>query len=207
MMEKEYHLPDAQLLKDNYSSSGILVWVPELFCIVLGQSNKPGESINIEQVKKDNIPVYKRPSGGEAVILSPNTLVISFLKRDEALRSPKRYFGIYNEIIIKALDSLGVKGLAQNGISDVCLRDKKVMGSSIYRNKDLLLYQAVLNISESVLSLEKYLKHPPREPQYRNKRSHKNFVTSLTAQGYHLSAEKIKKSILSNIFLQSSSKK
>ena len=197
-MEKEYHLPDAQLLKDNYSSSGILVWVPELFCIVLGQSNNSRESINIEQVKKDNIPVYKRPSGGEAVILSPNTLVISFLKRDEPLRSPKRYFGIYNEIIIKALHSLGIQGLAQKGISDVCLKDKKVLGSSIYRNKNVLLYQAVLNISEPVLSLEKYLKHPPREPHYRDKRSHKDFVTSLTAQGYRLSAEKIKKAILSN---------
>lgn len=198
MMEKEYDLPDAQLLTDNYSGSGTLVWVPEFFCIVLGQSNKPEESIDIKQVKKDNIPVYKRPSGGEAVILSPNTLAISFLKRDEPLRSPKRYFGMYNEIIIKALHNLGVKGLAQKGISDICIRDKKVLGSSIYRNKDVLLYQAVLNISEPVLSLEKYLKHPPREPHYRNKRSHKDFVTSLTAQGYRLSAEKIKKAILSN---------
>ena len=109
------------------------------------------------------------------------------------MRSPKRYFEMYNEIIIKALHSLGIKGLAQKGISDVCLRDKKVLGSSIYRNKDVLLYQAVLNISESVFSLEKYLKHPPREPNYRDKRSHKDFVTSLTAQGYHLSAEEIKK--------------
>jgi len=201
MMEKAYDLPDAQLLTDNYSGSGIIAWIPEFFCIVLGQSNKLEESINIEQVGKDNILVYKRPSGGEAVILSPNTLAISFLKRDEPLRSPKRYFEMYNEIIIKALGSLGVQGLVQNGISDICIRDKKVLGSSIYRNKHVLLYQAVLNISEPVLSLEKYLKHPPREPGYRNKRTHKDFVTSLVAQGYHLSAEEIKKAILSNVFL------
>jgi lipoate-protein ligase A len=198
MKEKEYDLPDARLLTDNYPGSGVLVWVPGFFCIVLGQSNKPEESINIEQVKKDNIPVYKRPSGGEAVILSPHTLAISFLKRDEPLRSPRHYFEMYNKMVIKALRSLGIQNLAQKGISDICIRDKKVLGSSIYRNKNVLLYQAVLNISEPVLSLEKYLKHPPREPHYRDKRSHKDFVTSLTAQGYHLSAEKIKKAILSN---------
>ena len=114
------------------------------------------------------------------------------------LRSPKRYFEMYNEMIIKALRSLGVQGLVQKGISDICIRDKKVLGSSIYRNKHVLLYQAVLNISEPVISLEKYLKHPPREPGYRDRRAHRDFVTSLTAQGYHLSANEIKKAILFN---------
>lgn len=197
-MEKAYDFPDTRLLTGNYPGSGICVWVPGFFCIVLGQSNKVEESVNIKQVKKDNIPVYKRPSGGEAVILSPHTLAISFLKRDAPLRSPKRYFEMFNEIIIKSLRRLGVQCLVQNGISDICIGDKKVLGSSIYRNKHVLLYQAVLNISEPVVSLEKYLKHPPREPGYRDKRAHRDFVTSLTAQGYHLSAEEIKKAILSN---------
>jgi len=190
---REYDLPDAELLNDNYAGPGVLVWVPDFFCIVLGQSNDPVASIVIDGVKKDNIPVYKRPSGGETVVLSANTLVISLVKKNEPLRSPKRYFSYFNGEIIHALSSLGVQDLAQRGISDICLGNKKILGSSIYRNKDTLFYHAVLNISEPVLNMEKYLKHPSREPGYREKRSHKDFVTSLTSRGYQLKAEDIKR--------------
>ena len=116
---REYDLPDAELLKDNYAGPGMLVWVPDFFCIVLGQSNDPGGSIDIEGVKKDNIPVYKRPSGGETVVLSANTLVISLVKKNEPLRSPKGYFNSINGKVIQALSSLGVQDLAQQGISDI----------------------------------------------------------------------------------------
>lgn len=192
---KDYDLPDAELLTGNGNGSDPVVWVPKRFCIVLGQSNEPGESIHTAVVEEENIPVYKRPSGGETVILSPNTLVMSFVKRNEPLRSPKRYFALFNGKIIDALAGLGVKDLGQRGISDICIGEKKILGSSIYRNKDILLYHAVLNISEPVSNIEKYLKHPSREPGYRAGRSHSDFVTSLAAEGYALNAEDIKKAI------------
>ena len=193
---REYDLPDAQLLKDNYSGPDILVWTPEFFCIVLGQSSKPEKSIVAERVKEGNIPVYQRPSGGETVILSPHTLVIALIKRKEPLRSPKHVFNRFNEKIINALHGLGVKDLSQKGISDICIADKKILGSSIYRNKNILFYHGVLNISEKAANMEKYLKHPPREPGYRKKRSHEDFVTSLAVQGYSLKAGDIRKAIL-----------
>jgi lipoate-protein ligase A len=190
---KKYDLPDAELLTGNGTDP--IVWVPERFCIVLGQSNEPGESIHTAVAEEENIPVYKRPSGGETVILSPNTLVMSFVKRNEPLRSPKRFFSLFNGTIIDSLTSLGVKGLGQKGISDICIGEKKILGSSIYRNKNLLLYHAVLNISEPVSNMEKYLKHPSREPDYRAGRSHADFVTSLAAEGYVLSVEAIRAAI------------
>jgi lipoate-protein ligase A len=192
---KEYDLQDNVLLTGGQDVSPIMVWVPEFVCIILGQSNSPESSLHQEEVLKDDIPVYKRPSGGETVILSPNTLVISILKRNIPLRSPKRYFETFNEKIIDALHNLGVQGLRKRGISDICIGDKKILGSSIYRNKDLLLYHAVLNVSESMDRMERYLKHPVREPDYRRRRSHRMFVTSLALQGYNLSPESIKQSI------------
>ena len=190
---KEYDFPDAELLAGNGKDS--VVWVPEHFCIVLGQSNEPGKSIHTAAAEEENVPIYKRPSGGETVIISPNTLVMSFVKRNEPLRSPKRFFSLFNGKIIDALVDLGIKNLGQKGISDICIGEKKILGSSIYRNKDLLLYHAVLNISEPVSNMEKYLKHPSREPDYRAGRSHSDFVTSLSAEGYSLSAEEIKSAI------------
>jgi len=199
MVIKPYDLADAGLLEDNTSTYRYMVWQPGFLCIVLGQSNQLDQSVYVERATADNVPVYKRPSGGETVVLSPGTLVVSILKRGDGLRSPKIYFNAYNEKIIKALGGLGVKNLSLNGISDVCIGNQKILGSSIYRNKDRVLYHGVLNRAESVDVIERYLEHPLREPEYRDGRSHKDFVTSLTQQGYQFTGEEIRCALLEAI--------
>jgi lipoate-protein ligase A len=200
MVVRAYDLQDAELLTDNSSKYRCMVWEPAFLAVVLGQSNSIEDSVHIEAVKEDGVPVYKRPSGGESVVLSSKTLVISILKRGEQFRSPRLYFQSYNETVVAVLASLGVGGLGMDGISDICIGNKKILGSSIYRNKDLVLYHAVLNLSESVDVIERYLKHPKREPEYRSGRSHKHFVTSLTEQGYNLNPNDIITSLNKSFF-------
>jgi lipoate-protein ligase A len=105
------------------------------------------------------------------------------------------YFSLYNGKIIAALRNLGVDDLFQKGISDICIHNKKIAGSSIYRTKDALLFHSVLNVSEPVITIEKYLKYPAREPDYRESRPHRDFVTSLHHEGYRLEAGQIKSAI------------
>jgi len=195
---KPYDLPDAELLTGNSSVFQVKVWEPAFLCIVLGQSNHLENSIIIENVQKDGIPVYKRPSGGETVVLSAKMSVISIVKPEKVLKSPRVYFNDYNGKIIRALKTLGIKSLSLKGISDICLGKQKILGSSIYRNKDMVFYHAVLNRAESVELLERYLRHPPREPEYRGGRSHKDFVTSLHAEGYYSTPQEIHKSLTNN---------
>lgn len=192
---KEYDLPDKELMMENVSSYRYMVWKPGFAAVVLGQSNDLETSLYVENILKDGIPVYKRPSGGESVVLSPRMLVISILKRGDKFRAPGLYFRAYNEKIINALESLGIVNLGVDGISDICIGDKKVLGSSIYRNKDFVFYHGVLNVSEGVGILERYLKHPQREPGYRKGRIHSEFVTSLEEEGYHPGIEKIQRAI------------
>jgi lipoate-protein ligase A len=194
-----YDLPDAELLEDNTSTYRFMVWEPGVLCIVLGQSNQPDQSVYVERAAAEGVPVYKRASGGETVVLSPGTLVVSILKRGDGLRSPRLYFNAYNEKIIQALRGLGVKNLSANGISDICIDNQKILGSSIYRNKDRVLYHGVLNRAESVDIIERYLKHPLREPEYRDGRSHKDFVTSLAQQGYKFTGEEIRRVLIEEL--------
>lgn len=196
---KPYDLPDAELLEDNISSYRYMVWEPGFLCIVLGQSNQLDQSVYIEQAEVDNVPVYQRPSGGETVVLSPGTLVVSILKQVDGLRSPRQYFNAYNEKIMQALRGLGIKNLSSNGISDICIGNQKILGSSIYRNKDRVFYHGVLNRAESVEIIERYLEHPIREPEYRDGRSHRDFVTSLAQQGYQFTGEKIRGVLLEEL--------
>ncbi|MCP5049664.1 MAG: hypothetical protein GY940_21015 [bacterium] len=187
-----YDLPDASLLNSQTPGYRWITWEPQFLSVVLGQSNKPEKALHQGHVASDNVPVYKRPSGGESVVLSPKTLVISILKQGDPLRSPKLYFKEYNSIIIHALASLGIQDLRERGISDICIGEQEILGSSIYRNKNMVLYHAVLNRAESTDTFERYLKHPTKEPGYRQGRSHREFVTSLEETGCLLTGPGIK---------------
>jgi lipoate---protein ligase len=180
----KYNLPDISILGKNWPDNKFFTWIPGKMYIILGQSNNPENSIISKNVLEDNVSVYKRPSGGESVLITPNTLVISTLLTTSKLENPSIYFRTINQQIIYSLSKCNIINLSQNGISDISIGEKKILGSSIYRTQNKVFYHAVLNVSEPVASIEKYLKHPVKEPGYRKGRPHHEFVTSLFEQGY-----------------------
>jgi len=182
-----YDFPDRELLDADGAPYRCLVWQPAAACVVIGRGNTPAASVYLERAAADGVPVVQRPSGGEAVVLTPCTLAVSAVHRAAEQLASRRYFELYNGAVIRALDELGVTGLTRRGISDVALGDRKILGSSIYRNRRQVLYHAVLNVAESPELMERYLRSPARQPDYRRDRSHRDFVTSLAAAGYALS--------------------
>lgn len=196
----KYDLKDFSIF-ESQKDYDFCLWQPQDRLIILGRSNNPEEALNIDEVKNDNIKVYKRPSGGQSVILTSNTLVISVkVKIDNELNTQK-YFKEINDKIMDALSSFGVKNLSMKGISDISIGNKKILGSSIYLRKNTLFYHAVLNISESVDVISRYLKHPSKEPDYRKGRSHKEFITSLIAEGYKINIAKLIPVLKTNLSL------
>ena len=168
------------------------IWVPDDFYVVLGNSNKPHQNLKEKNIRDDDVTVYKRPSGGETVILTPRTMVVSLKVTLEKFFNPSAHFRYFNQKIIDALSGLGVKVLYYRGISDIAIGNRKILGSSIYRRRNILFYHAVLNVSESVDTIARYIKHPVKEPDYRSGRSHHEFVTSLHAEGYKLSMKQLR---------------
>ena len=177
----EYSLPDIELLKKE--SNQYLIWIPDKVYIVLGASNNALNSLRIDNVVEDKITVMRRPSGGQTVILTPNNIIISAVYFNY-IKHPKEVFQHINKLIISVIEEIGIPNLAQMGISDIAISGKKILGSAIYRKKNVLLYHAVLNLGEPTSTFEKYLMHPTKEPDYRKGRSHSEFVTSLKEKGY-----------------------
>lgn len=192
-----YDLPDLIKLNSINSVESYL-WQPDQSYLILGRSNNLLTSVNMAQLKNSPVKVYQRPSGGEAVLISPNTLIISVKQRKND-HPPHRYFSIINNIIIDRLESIGIKNLSQKGISDIAIGNKKILGSSIYSSVDTIFYHAVLNVSESVSNIAKYLKHPRKEPDYRKGKNHEDFVTSLEQEGYNFKVNYIKKILESGL--------
>jgi lipoate-protein ligase A len=180
---KPYDLKDFEIISSE-SQQAYSVWVPDRIYIVLGRANQLEDSVMTEQARNDGVEILKRPSGGETVLLSPGMLVLSYKFFCGNKIRIHDYFKIINSMIISALEDYGIMNLQLKGISDIAIGDKKIMGSSMYKKNDMGFYHAVLNVSESVQLIEKYLKHPKREPDYRKGRSHDEFVTSLSREGY-----------------------
>jgi lipoate-protein ligase A len=184
-----YHLNDTALFSG--SGNGMLVWQPESALIVLGQSNTPERSLIIENVEADNIPVTKRPTGGEAVVLTRQMAVITVAREFRETITSKDFFKVINGMILDVLSDLGVKNYGMKGISDITIGDRKILGSSMHRREKRMVYHGVLNISEDSAIFERYLKHPGREPDYRLNRKHGDFVTSLKNEGYNINYKDI----------------
>lgn len=179
---RKYDLTDIALF-ETATEYIVKVWIPEQTFIVLGQSNTVEDALHADMIIQYDIPVYKRPSGGQTVVLTPNTIIISVILITTDFNNPQYYFQMLNQKIIDALQKAGIQNLNYKGISDIAIGEKKILGSSIYRRKEKLLYHAVLNVGESADTFEKYLKHPVKEPDYRKGRPHSEFVTSLREQG------------------------
>jgi lipoate-protein ligase A len=189
----EYYLPDIKLLESE--TKRFMMWIPDKSYIVLGASNKAEDALILENVRTDNISVLKRPSGGQTVMLTPNNLIIAVVFSDLKTLKPKDVFNEMNLLIISALEKAGIANLKMSGISDIAILEKKILGSAIYRSKDVLLYHAVLNLGEPATTFEKYLKHPSREPDYRLGRKHSDFVTSLVESGCSKNYNQLKDTI------------
>ena len=188
---RAYDLPDARLLQAD-SGDDFIIWRPDHTAIILGASNNTTGSIIMGTVKTDNIPVYKRPTGGETVIITPNTLVISAVLANVRLKDVKKRFRAFNEQVLDALTAIGIRNVAHRGISDLAIGEQKILGSAVYHSRDRLFYHSVLNVGETTQMIARYIKHPDREPDYRNGRQHSEFVTSLQTAGYQGNYNSIK---------------
>lgn len=185
----DYDLPDAFLFSEG--ATGVLVWQPQEMIIVLGQSNSIESSLCMKAVAADNLRVTRRPSGGETVILTPATVAFTVAKHFPAMFNFRKFFSMVNSVVIKGLSNMGVSDLYSRGISDITIGNRKILGSSMRKASDKLVYHAVLNLAEDPALFTRYLRHPRREPDYRAGRSHHEFVTSLAGEGYSFAPGKI----------------
>lgn len=162
------------------------VWEPDRRYVVLGRSNQAERELYLDNCRRDDVPVARRLGGGGAVLLDKGMLVVSIAEKVSRLRGPLQWFDKFNNIVIRALEMSGVRGLTQKGVSDVCIRDRKILGSCLHLPKGAVFYHASLLVSCDLLSMNEYLRHPSREPDYRKGRPHLKFVTTLWNEGYKL---------------------
>lgn len=171
---------DDIVLKECTEPLTVKIWVPEKPIVVLGRSNDADREVNVEVCRRDAVDVYKRIGGGGTVLLHSGCLVVSVGCWVREFYHNDRYFRLLNQAIISCIESRETElKLSQKGYSDIVLNDRKIAGTSLFRSRNYLLYQASILIDLKIETIEKYLQHPSLEPEYRQGRSHRDFLMGL----------------------------
>jgi len=160
--------------------------------VVLSRSRDPGREVFLEKCLSDRVPVVVRPSGGGAVVLAPGVVVASVLRATgPGEQFPEPTFRRFCGAAAEALSACGVAGVRMRGVSDLCLGERKIAGSSIRSWSKAVLFQISLLVAPDLALFERYLRHPSREPDYRRGRSHREFVTSLREAGFAVTVDEV----------------
>ncbi|MDP6669360.1 MAG: hypothetical protein QF492_05600, partial [Candidatus Krumholzibacteria bacterium] len=152
---------------------------PEDLSLVLGRGSIAELEILPEIASRDGIPLYRRMGGGCSVVLDPGNLILSLAIPLPGVLGVRDIFDAITKWVIEGLDELGIPEVEKSGSSDLSLKGKKVGGSCVYRPRDFFYYSTTLLFAPPIEASERYLTHPPREPEYRDGRSHTDFLGSL----------------------------
>ncbi len=162
---------------------GARVWEPDAVAVVLGRSNRPEEEVDLVACDRDGVPVLRRRGGGGAVVLAPGCLVVSLVRRVARPLAVGDHLREAVELLARALGAAAGVPLTARGTGDLCVGDRKVLGSSAFSGRGVFFYQASLLVDLDLGVLERYLRHPTREPAYRRGRPHREFLTTLRSAG------------------------
>lgn len=145
--------------------------------IVMGSTQKAEDVINIKKAKEKNIPIIQRFSAGGCVILDHNTIMVSLILHKKIL--PIDFFP---KTIMEWSENFYKNALELPSFSlqahDYTLGNKKIGGNAQYIKKDRFVHHTsfLWDFDKEHMDL---LLHPPKEPEYRNARSHQDFLTTI----------------------------
>jgi lipoate-protein ligase A len=162
-------------------SETLRIWESPSLAVVIGRSSRTELEVDLAYCAARNIPVLRRCSGGAAVVLGPGCLmysvVLSYTLRPELHMIDQAHRLVLGRIA-ESLQSLTLN-VRHLGISDLALDNQKVSGNSLRCKRHAILYHGTLLYDFALDQLAACLRTPPRQPEYRAGRNHRQFVTNL----------------------------
>lgn len=165
------------------------VYEPAETFAVIGAGGVPERDLLLDNLCGRGVPWRRRMGGGGAVVLSPGQLVLALVTEVDSPFDNREYAAGIGSWFVEALSGLGSAPIESRGISDLAIRDRKILGASIYRRRLILFYQASLLVSNDLGLFEMFLAPPVKAPEYRGGRGHSEFCTTLRREGFGASLE------------------
>jgi lipoate-protein ligase A len=160
------------------------IWESAKPIVVLGLGGRIEEQVNQPACAADNIEILRRSSGGGAVVLAPGCLAYTLLFSLEDHPHLRNVARSFHEILTPIAEALNAE---IQGQSDLVYQGRKVSGNAQRRTATTLLHHGTLLYRFDPALAARYLLEPCRQPEYRRRRPHTEFLGNLP-----YSAEEIK---------------
>ena len=175
-------LDEALLLAAESGGGEILrFWEWPAPAVVLGSGGRIAEDVDEAACSADAVPILRRASGGGTVLLGRGclvyTLVLSYERDPELTDIRGSYRFILGRIAQALAENIGT--IEQAGISDLVFAGRKFSGTAQQRKRAFLLHHGTLLYDMDLSQIPRYLREPPRQPEYRGGRPHLAFVGNL----------------------------
>jgi len=153
-------------------------WEYPRHAVVLGSGGIIRDDVDIEACQRDGVPVARRSSGGGTVLLGPGCLLYSLVLDMEANPALSGISTSY-EFIMGAMARAVAPNAAMEGSSDLAIDGLKFSGNAQQRKRRFLLHHGTMLVDFNLALVPRYLKAPPRQPEYRGGRGHQDFIRNL----------------------------
>src|SRR5438477_9546401 len=158
------------------------VWEAREYFVVLGYANKAEIEVNVKACRERRIPIFRRCSGGGAVLQGPGCLNYSLVMRTEradALQSISETNCFIMKRNAEAVSSLLGRPVPVQGYTDLALDNLKFSGNSQRRRRASILFHGSFLLDFDIGMIEELLLFPSKQPAYRQDRPHCEFLTTL----------------------------
>lgn len=150
--------------------------------VVMGSNEREGQVVDSAACTLLGVDVLRRCTGGGTVLQTSGVLNYSLVTPAPDHVNLKAGFHQGADVICAILSAFGVTA-APLGASDVTVEGRKISGNAQARRWKSLLVHGTLLVDFDFELAEKVLPHPPREPEYRRARPHRDFLVTLRALG------------------------
>lgn len=160
------------------------VWESPTPAVIVGRSSRIEIEVDAAQCAAHHVPILRRCSGGTAVVLGPGCLVYSCLLSIQLRPHLANITLAHQEVmsqLCKALESIPelTGRITWQGTCDLVLDNRKFSGNSLRCKRQWVLYHGTLLYAFPIETIDSLLGYPPREPEYRQKRPHGDFLINL----------------------------
>jgi lipoate-protein ligase A len=163
--------------------------------VVIGFSEHPERVVDTAACARLGVDVLKRCTGGGTVLQTGGVLNYSLVVPAPDHLNLKAGFRQGADLVCAMLAAFGIAGAPQ-GTSDVAVGDRKISGNAQARRWKALLVHGTLLVDFDFDLAETVLFYPPREPEYRRGRSHRDFLVTLRELGIQADQSVIKKAAI-----------
>jgi lipoate-protein ligase A len=160
----------------------VRTWQAEQPAVVVGSSSRLAEEVDLPTCQRLGVSVLRRPSGGATVVLGPGCIMWMVVTPHAEPPPIDAIHAAMLDPLAAALTAAG-RPVSRQGTSDLTVSMpegiRKISGNALRVRRRGVLYHGTLLDDFPLELIGQLLRHPPREPAYRQQRSHDAFLANL----------------------------